>query len=94
MMVRVSLAVGLIIESVQAKRLFSWLRMKKPGPGVGMVATGFQVFMSITSMAPPLRFGDASTVLPFHAKVMPEPRCGMPAMGRSAIFWRASRFTT
>ncbi|MDT4884221.1 hypothetical protein FQZ97_1203400 [compost metagenome] len=61
---------------------------------MGIVATGFQVFMSITSMAPPLRFGEASTVLPFQAKVMPEPRCGMPAMGRSAILRRTSRFTT
>jgi hypothetical protein len=74
--------------------VFSWLRMKKPGPGVGMVFTGFQVFMSITSMAPSLRLGLASTVVPFQAKVMPEPRCGMPAIGSSAILRRTSRLTT
>ncbi len=84
MMVRVSLPVGLIMESVQANGVFSWLRMKKPGPGVAMVRTGFQLFMSTTSMAPPCRLGLASTVVPFQAKVMPEPRCGIPAMGRSA----------
>jgi hypothetical protein len=50
--------------------------------------------MSITSMAPSLRLGLASTVVPFQAKVMPEPRCGMPAIGSSAILRRTSRLTT
>jgi hypothetical protein len=42
--------------------VFSWLRMKKPGPGVAMVLTVFQVFMSITLTTPSFRFGVASTV--------------------------------
>ncbi|MNV54284.1 hypothetical protein D3C71_1464700 [compost metagenome] len=68
--------------------------MKKPGPGVGMLATGFQVCISMTSTLPSLRLGEAKTVVPFHANVIPDPRWGMPAIGRSAILRRASRFTT
>ena len=74
--------------------MFSWLRMKKPGPGVAMSFTSFQVFMSITLITPSCRLGLASTRVPPWSKVMPEPRCGMPAIGSVAILRRTSRFTT
>ena len=68
--------------------------MKKPGPGVAMSFTGVQVVMSMTCTTPSFRFGLASTGLPRHPKVMPEPRCGMPASGRLAMRRRTSRLTT
>ena len=40
-----------------------------------------------------LPFGRYCKVV-IQAKVMPEPRCGMPGRLRSAIFLRTSRFTT
>ena len=50
--------------------------------------------MSITLITPSFRLGLASTRVPLQSKVMPEPRCGMPAMGSVATLRRASRLTT
>ena len=69
----------------------SWLRMKKPGPGVGICFTTFQSFTSITLTTPSFRFGVAITVRPSRCQLMPEPRCGMPARSIVAILRCTSR---
>ena len=76
--------------------MFSWLRMKKPGPRILICFTFSKVFRSMTVISPSFRFGEAITrrSLPagsVHFQVMPEPRCGMPGRSRSAIFLRPSR---
>ena len=59
-----------------------------------MSLTSCQLFMSITLITPSCRLGLASTRVSPRSKVMPEPRCGMPAIGRVAILRRTSRLTT
>ena len=50
-----------------------------------MLLITFSLFMSITVIVLSFRFGLASTVEPRYPNVMPEPRCGMPAIGSSAV---------
>ena len=72
----------------------SWLRKKKPGPSVGMVATVCQLCMSITLTWASFRLVLATTRRPSRSPEMPEPRCGMPGRSRAAMARRTSRLTT
>jgi hypothetical protein len=76
--------------------MFSWLRRKKPGPGVGISFTGFQVFMSMTSTWPSFRLGLASTVVPCHGPVPGDARAQVRHAGQRQVgdLARTSRFTT
>ena len=47
--------------------------------------------MSMTLTMPSLRFVVASTGVPFHSQVMPEPRCGRPGRSTVAILRRTLR---
>ena len=80
----VSLLLGSSSSRPRRSGVFSWLRMKNPGPSVGICLTVFQFFMSMTLTTPSLQVrASPSRRAPASAQVMPEPRCGMP--GRSTL---------